>query len=250
MNHSHVMNNDAPTSVKLMAGLATVALSLGLLTACQTTHQVSEKPADFSGFLGDYSMLQKGTDGEANYVYIDKSATWSKYTKVYVKPVELWKSDDPGSPLNKLSPENQQLLVNLFMTATVDGLKKDFQIVNQPGPDTLVVRAAITSGKGSRPVLNLISSVMPIGLVISAGKQLITGTGSGVGVVYIEAEFTDGVTGQRVAAGVDARAGTKAWRTKFDGTWGDAKLAFDYWANRVDARLMLLKSGNFGTESL
>ena len=230
--------------------LLTIVLSIGLLSACKTTKQVDQTPKDFSGFLGNYSMLQKGNGEEVNYLYIDKSASFAKYTKIYIKPVELWKSDSPDSGLNKLSHDDQQLLVNFFNTALADNLKTNFQIVSQPGPDVLVVHAAITDGRGSKPVLNVISTILPVGLVISYAKQAITGTGTAVGVIYVEGDLTDGVSGQRVAAFVDARAGTKALRTKFNGTWGDAKLAFDWWAQRLDARLELLKKGNYSTETL
>jgi len=230
--------------------LLAIALSVGLLAACATTHHVNETPADFSGFLGNYSMLQKGSGGESSYLYIDKSIKFAKYTKVYIKPVELWKSDASTSKVNQMSPEDQQLLISYFHTSLNDNLKSEFQIADQPGPDVLVVHAALTEGRGSKPVMNLVSSVLPIGLVISYAKRAITGTGTSVGVVYIEAEFTDGGNGQRVAAVVDARAGTKAWRTKFGGTWGDAKLAFDWWSQRLAARLALLKRGDYSTDSL
>lgn len=245
-----MMKYHAADSAKWLKCLLTVALSIGTLSACKTTTQVDETSKSFSGFLGNYSMLQKGSGEEANYLYIDKSAKWAKYTKIYIKPVELWKSDAADSGLNKLSHEDQQLLVNYFHTELADNLKSDFQIVSQPGPDVLVVHAAITDGRGSKPVLNVISSILPIGLVISYAKQAITGTGTAVGVIYVEADLTDGVSGQRVAAVVDARAGTKALRTKFNGTWGDAKLAFDWWAQRLDARLELLKRGDYSAESL
>jgi hypothetical protein len=249
VNQSQVMVNRDRSSGKLLSGILTVALSIGWLTACKTTHQVGETPKSFSGFLGDYSMLQKGSSGEANFVYIDKSAKFANYTKLYIKPVELWKAD-ADSGLNKLSHDDQQMLVNYFHTELADNLKKAFQIVDQPGPDVLVVHAAITDGRGSKPVLNVISSILPIGLVISYAKQAITGTGTAVGVIYVEADFTDGVSGQRVGAVVDGRAGTKALRTKFNGTWGDAKLAFDWWAQRLAARLELLKRGDYSTDTL
>ncbi len=235
---------------KLLTCLLAAGLLAGGLTACRSTHQVSQNEKDFSGFLGDYSMLEKGKSGEANYLYIDKNADWKKYTKVYIKPVELWKSDEPDSPLGKMSPENQQLLVNYFHTALADSLEKDFQIVNQPGPDVLVAHCAVTEARKSKPVINLVSSVVPMGIVLSYGKRAITGTGTGVGMVMVEAEFTDGQTGQRVAAAVDARAGTKALRTKFNSTWGDVKLAFDWWAQRLTERLELLKKGDFSNDSL
>ena len=235
---------------KLLTGIIAAGLLLGGLTACRTTHQVGESEKDFSGFLGDYSQLKKGDGNEANYIYIDKSADWAKYTKIYIKNIDLWKSEDTNSPFGKMDAEKQQMLVNFAHTALAEALGKDFQIVDQAGPDTLVIHGAITEAKKCHVVLNLISTVYPAALVISYGKQLITGTGTGVGAVRIEADFTDGVTGQRVAAVVDERAGTKALRTKFDGTWGDYKLAMDWWSARLNERLELLKKGEFSDKSL
>jgi hypothetical protein len=234
---------------KLIAGIVLGGLLLGL-TACRTTKQVSETPKDFSGFLGDYSQLKKGDGNEANYLYIDQSADWAKYTKIYIKPVELWKSNDPDSSLGKLSKEDQQKLVSFFQTAMVTALQTNFTLVDQAGPDVLVVHGAITDAGKSWPVLDLITTVYPAALVISYGKQLITGTGAFVGEVRIEAELTDGATGQRLAAVVDERAGTKALRTKFEGSWGDLNLSLDWWAQRLDTRLELFKKGNFSDKSL
>ena len=72
----------------------------------------------------------------------------------------------------------------------------------------------------------------PWGSDLSLVKRVIFGTGLGVGQCQIEAEFTDGGTGQIVAEAMDRRAGTKALRTKFDGTFGDVKLCMDYWSTR------------------
>jgi Protein of unknown function (DUF3313) len=199
-----MMSHHSRSSGQLLKYLLTVVLSIGALAACKTTRQVDETSKNFSGFLGNYSMLQKGSGAEANYLYIDKSVKFAKYTKLYIKPVELWKSDAEAG-LNKLSHDDQQLLVNYFHTELADTLKSDFQIVSQPGPDVLVVHAAITDGRGSEPVMNVISTILPNGLIISYAKQAITGTGTAVGVIYIEADFTDGASGQRVAAVVDAR---------------------------------------------
>jgi Protein of unknown function (DUF3313) len=235
---------------KLLTGILTAALLIGGLTACRTTKQVTQSPDDFSGFLGDYSLLQKGDGNEANYIYINTDADWKKYTKVYIKNVELWKSDEPDSALGRLSPVNQQLLVNFMHTSLVDGLEKDFQIVDRPGPDTLTVSAAITEARKSRPVMNLVSSVVPMGIALSYTKQLITGSGTGVGLVMVEGEFTDSQNGQILCQVVDERAGTKALRTKFNSTWGDVKLAFDWWSQRLAIRAALFKQGDFSTDKL
>lgn len=44
------------------------------LTGCATTRQVREDQR--CGFVGDYSLLRQGVGTEANYVYIDRGASW------------------------------------------------------------------------------------------------------------------------------------------------------------------------------
>ena len=230
-----------------VAGVLLGALLLGL-TGCKTTRQMSSETQ--SGFLGDYSMLQPGEKGEANFIYINQGANWSKYTKVWIQPLELWAAQDPDTRFGKMSPEGQQMLLDSFYASMYEGLTNNFQIVDHGGPDVLVLHAALTEGRPSKPVVNLVSSVYLPLKVISFGKRLITGTDLGVGYAVAEAELKDGETGQRVCAVMDARAGTKALRSKFNSTWGDAKLAFDWWAQRLDKRLVLFKTGDFSTAGL
>ena len=236
---------------KSVTGIIAIGLLAVGLTGCNTTKQLSETKKDFSGFLGDdYSMLQKGGGGLVNYYYIDHEADWAKYTKVYIENVDLWKSDEPDSPLGKLSKEDQQKMVNFLHTALDDSLKKNFEMVDHAGPDTLVIHCAITEQRKCKPVINLISTVYPAALVMSYIKEAFTGTGTGVGKVSIEGKITDGQTGQILVLAVDERAGTKALRTKFNGTWGDMKLCDDWWANRLDLRLQLVKTGDYNTKDL
>ncbi len=225
--------------IKFLTGILAGGLLLGL-TACSTTHQVRGS-MDESGFLKDYSLMKPGTGDQAKMLYIKPDVNWAKYTKVYIEPVELWKGDDKDSPLGKLGTEDQQLLINYFHTALSNALSKDYTIVDQAGPDTLVLHGALTEAKKCRPVSNLVSSVVPMGMALSLVKRVIFGTGLGVGECQVEAEFTDGGTGQIVAEAMDRRAGTKALRTKFDGTFGDVKLCMDYWSTRCAFKLEKLR---------
>lgn len=235
-----INENCKKRGLQVLSGFLGIGLLLGI-AACATTRQV--RNTEPSGFLVDYSQMQKGKKGQADLVYFNPTANWSQYTKVYVEPVELWKSDDPDSPLGKLDHDTQQRLVDLLNTALVDQLQNDYEIVNQAGPDVLVIHAAITEARHSKPVVNLVSSVYLPLKVLSFGKQLITGTDIGVGKIQIEGEILDGGTNQRLAAAVDSRAGTKALRTKLQGPWGDAKLAFDWWATRLRTRLAEEREG-------
>jgi Protein of unknown function (DUF3313) len=248
--NSHIVLNPSGISCrwKMLAAILAANIAVAGITGCATTKEVSETSKDFSGFLGgeqEYAMLQKGEGTEVNFVWVDKNAPWSSYTNVCIMPIQLWASDDPNSPFKDMSLEDKSRLVSFFHTALAETIHNDFTIVKEPGAGTLVIHAAVTEARKSKPVLNLVSSVYPAALVISYGKQMITGTGTGVGEARIEAYFTDGGTGQRVAADVDARAGTKAWRTKFNGTWGDVKLCFDWWSGRFVTRFKMFQQGNF-----
>jgi len=223
---------------KLMSGLLMGGLLLGL-TACSTTHQT--RSVTESGFLKNYSRLTPGTGDEAKLRYIDPAVNWTLYTRVYIEPVTLWHSDDPKSKLGRLDQEDQQLLVNYFHTALSNSLSKDYRIVDHAGPGVLVVHAALTEAKKSRPVSNLVSSVVPMGMALSLVKRVIFGTGLGVGECQVEAELLDGQSGFMLAEAVDRRAGTKALRTKFDGSFGDVKLCLDYWSQRLAFKLEQLR---------
>ncbi len=225
--------------LKLLSGILAGGLLLGL-TACSTTHQVRGSVEE-SGFLKDYSLMKPGPSDGAKLVYFAPAVNWTLYTRVYIEPVELWHSEDPDSKLGKLDQEDQQLLVNYFHTALSNSLSKDYPIVDQAGPGVLVVHAAITEAKKSRPVADLVSSVVPFGIAASLVKRVIFGTGLGVGECQVEAELLDGQSGFMLAEAVDRRAGTKALRTKFDGSFGDVKLCMDYWSRRLAFKLEQLR---------
>ena len=80
-----------------------------------------------------------------------------------------------------------------------------------------------------------------MGLGLSFTKRIVFGTHTSVGLIQIEAELLDSQSGERLAAGIDRRAGTKAWRTKFSGRWVDVREAFDWWAHRLQTRLAELR---------
>jgi hypothetical protein len=239
--------NSPDRRLRQMITLTLLAGSLAVLTTgCQTTRQA--RSVEESGFLADYSQLQAGTGDQAKLLYIAPNVPWFKYTTVYIAPVQLWKSNDTNSPLGELSQQNQKLLVDSLYFALRDQLQQTYTVVDRPGPNTLIVRTAITMAKKSAPVRNLVSTVMPIGLGLSILKSIAVGKGIGVGEVQAEMELLDGATHQRLAAAVDRRVGTKALRSKFDGSWGDVERAFEFWAERLETRLIELRAGKVNIE--
>jgi hypothetical protein len=107
-------------------------------------------------------------------------------------------------------------------------------VVDQPRPGVLWVRAAITQVKPSKPVANTLSTVLPVGWVVSGATKAASGDNMGTGEAASEMEVLDSMTGERLAAAVDRRQGGKS---AFGGKWDDTKDAFDSWPKRFGQRL-------------
>lgn len=195
----------------------------------------STNRAEQRGFLGDYSQLQEGDKGEAKYYYINKDADFTQYTKIKFAPITAWRTDD--TKLKDLDEETVKRLQDTLFASLYDALSKDFEIVDEIGPDVMLVRVAITEAVGANQALNSVSTVVPIGLVASAGTQVATGSHAFVGKAAIEAEVLDSISGHRLLAAVDERAGSKG----FEGKWTQVDKAFDFWAERSRDRLERLK---------
>ena len=201
--------------------------------SCTSTYQVRNAPA--SGFLGDYSQLQPGGDGEPVLIY-RRAATGPGYAKLLIDPVMA--SAGPGSRLHKLSPEDRQVLLDYFHAALREQLGQDFALADSAGPDTLRLRVALTDARGSKILMDTLSTVVPVGLAISALQRVALGQTATSGRAAIEAEALDSRTGERLVALVDGRAGRKV-TGRFDKwkKWQDVRDACDYWSGQLRAEL-------------
>ena len=223
-----------------------ISVSMGLLAlvcavvACAATRgRRGEAPE--SGFLRDYSQLEHREGWPAQEIYLNPDAQWSRYDSIQLDSVTLWANEDTG----KLGAEDRQMLTDTLYTAFHDELEKYFEMSDQPGLDVIRVRAALTEAKGAKTPLRALTSIHPGTLLLGTVVGLSADTANSVGTATVEFEVLDSVTNDRLAAGVDQRAGTKVFafiaaRRTFT-TWGDVKAACNYWAER--AAIALLKNG-------
>ncbi len=211
-------------------------LCIVLLSSCAQTRQA--RSVEKTGFLGDYSMLREGGKGEALLVYHNPKVNWTSYSKMMVEPVTIWLGKD--SQLLDVSPEDRQRMANDLWSKLIEVLRKDYEIVHQPGPGTLRIQAAITEAEESSMVLDTVSSVIPQMRVMSEAKYLVTGTAGFVGKASAEAKITDSQTGELLLAGVDRRAGSKNVRGALN-SWNDVEEVHTYWAYQVGYRLCELR---------
>jgi len=236
------MKNRAPIAIArglmLSAGLSTL-----ILGGCSTTQQMqpdiisksqgAQNPVpQFSGFLGDYSLLSPGGEGQALYRYVAPDVNWSQYNSVMIDPVTFWAGQD-----SKVSPDEQQKLCSYFYNKLRESMVKYFQVVDQPGPGVMRLQVAITDAGAAVPVLRTASVVIPQMRVVSRLKEMATGSFSFVGSARGEMKLTDAATGAILAEGMDQQMGGNALKTAATWQWQDAQRAFDHWSDLMATRL-------------
>jgi hypothetical protein len=215
--------------------VAKILLTLVLLTmtACASTQQAHTVAT--SGFLDDYSILQKGGgDHEALQRYVNPIADWKSYTKVMIDPVQLWVGR--GSSLRDLPPDERIRLTSLLFGKIRDALLAHYRIVREPGPHVMRISVALTEATTSNTVLDTVSSILPTGYIFSGTKSLATGTGTFMGAASVEAKITDAELGTLLAAAVDRRGGAKGL-SGVTSEWSDVEDSFQFWASVLRYRL-------------
>ena len=169
-----------------------------------------------TGFLSDYSKLERHSDVSYRYV----GPKMGSYSKFIVDPVKT--HFHTGSKANELSEQELTDLRSYMHTAVVNAISDGYPIAYRPGPGVARMRMAITDLKKSKVIQN-----------IWPGSKL---AGTGLGGASIEIEVIDSQTGEQLAAALESQLGE---RFSLEGlsTWGDAKAVMDDWAKRIRQRL-------------
>ena len=213
-----------------------------VLAACSVTKEqplADVQKAPRSGFLSDYSLLRPGKEGQAALRYINPKANWSSYTSIYVTPVEFI-----GDAKSQADPQQEQILCSYYYDALRKQLATVLPIANRPGPNVMVIRAALTNVTTATPGLRTVSVVIPQDRLLNAAQSLATDSYAFVGSAQSEGEITDGGTGMVLAQAVDGREGGMSIKNADVWEWGDAEHAMDYWAQLAATRLKEFRSGS------
>jgi hypothetical protein len=185
-----------------------------------------------TGFLGDYGQLKPGGDDRAALIYVNPDVDFKPYTKLMFERVSVFLS--PTMESREIDPTILKELTDFYQNALLEAVKDGYEVVDQPGPDVLWVRVAITDVVPSNPTSNTLSSIIPVGMVVAGATKAVSDANLGTGEAATEMEILDSMTKERLAAAVDRRQGGKM---AFRGKWVDTKQAFEYWAKRFRERL-------------
>jgi hypothetical protein len=179
-------------------------------------------PQQKTGFLSDYSKLSPSPykDAEGAMAYMNPKNPLKNYDKFILSPVQIRLSQkgkergiDEGKLRELAAYFDQQLRAELG--------KSDYSIVNQPGPETLVLKAALTDINPAAPLANIHPAMIA--------------TGVGLGGASMEVEIQDALTGEVAAAVIDTQKGGRG----FDGLtkYGNAKDVIEKWCKRLVIRM-------------
>jgi len=223
---------------KLFGALLLYGLSAGSARA-------DDKP-EFSGFLGDYSQLQSRPDSQLIYNYAYENlklfSASAKYDKFLIDAVTVFPSKD--ADFKGINANDLALLEKYFRDALVKALTENngYQVVEEPSPGVVRIRAAFTDLVPVNPVMNTTTTILPQARLLSGAISLTTGSNLFVGQIGMEAEFLDAQTNERLAAWASKQAGKKYvpfTDQKFEptSTWGQVEQGMDYWAKKLRARV-------------
>ncbi|SIO11792.1 DUF3313 domain-containing protein [Halodesulfovibrio marinisediminis] len=215
-----------------MKKMFVILIAVFMLAGCS-----SRQPS--SGFLGEqtkYAELQEDPT-------LENAKVWRKpgvgrivdnYDAVIVAPVELWLPQETIENSN-ISLEELQMLAQFFHDALVRELSKVTKVVDKPGPRVLRIELAITYVKETDKVMNAITSVVPVGVVVSYTSRAVTGKHTNVGEIAIEAIGRDSMSGEVVGMYSDVKSGGKYSSANYE-RLGQAKSAIDEWAETMRKR--------------
>lgn len=200
---------------KRWVGMFTVvALGLMALTGCATA------PVR-SGYLGNYEGFMPDPKDKSLLWWEKADFDWRHYRQILLDPVRIRIAPKLE---RQFTSEELNALTEYFEKTVHDALGQKYPVVNEPGPDVLRIRAAITDIDPSNPALNLLTTAVVFVPVDMGGASL-------------EAEFLDSVTGERLAAMVDRKTGTPIQLAGGFKRLGHAKAAFETWAEELKIAL-------------
>jgi len=165
----------------------------------------------YSGFMSDYTQLEKVTDGSADYRYIAPGAEdrMAQYDAVMIDQPEIFIAND--SPYRGVKPKQLDALADALRAAIAGALSEDLYVVDIPGENVLFLSVAATNLKLTKKKKGILGYT-PVGLVTGAVKGAATtniAKKANLQDLVIEVEVFDSVTNERLFAIIDSRGGGK-----------------------------------------
>jgi hypothetical protein len=188
-----------------------------------------------SDFLSDYSQLKRSSDKHMDYTYLAEGAPgkMAKYSAVMIDQPEIFVA--ANSKYKGMKPDDMKALADAFRAAMAASLSTTYMIVDQPGPNVLYVRFAISNVQLKKKKKGLFAYT-PIGLVRTAVKSAVTTDFTkkiDLKGLTLEMEILDSSSEEQLAALLETRSGEK----DEPASWAELEALINVYSQRVGCRL-------------
>lgn len=189
-----------------------------------------------SDFLSSYSQLTRSADEQRmDYSYVAPGAPdrMANYSAVMIDQPEIFVA--PDSQYKGMKPDDMKQLADAFRSAMAASLSTTYMIVDQPGPNVLYVRFAISNVQLKKHKKGLFSYT-PIGLVAGAAKSAMTSDfvkKVDLKGLTMEVEILDSSSEEQLAALLETPSGKKDEPV----SWEELEALITVYSQRVGCRL-------------
>jgi hypothetical protein len=187
------------------------AYSLAFFLTITTFGSAIAQDIHSSDFLSDYSQLRESSDARMDKTYLAKVAPGeiAKYSAVMIDQPEIFVA--ANSKYKGMKPDDMKQLADAFRAAMAESLSTTYMIVDQPGPNVLYVRFAISNVQLKKHKKGLLGYT-PVGLVAGAAKSAMTSDVTkkiDLKGLTMEMEVLDSSSEEQLAALLETPSGKK-----------------------------------------
>ena len=159
----------------------------------------------YSGFMSDYSQLEKVEDGSVDYRYVVEGGIdrMEKYNAIMIDQPEIFIAND--SPYRGIKPKHLDALAESVRAGLSAGFQDHVYVVNSPGENVLYLTVAVTNlklNKRKKSPLSYVPVALVVGSVAGAASSDIAKKANFDSMVF-ELEAFDSVSGERIVAIID-----------------------------------------------
>lgn len=195
-----------------------------------------DQPINFSGFLGYYTGFRPSPNEDGSWLYEKPGLNLSPYKRVMVDPLVIWNNPHPQKGgINDVDAWKLQLT---FRDRVIKALGKDYPVVDQPGPNVLRVRAAVTNVAEEKAKSKSKSQLLAAtDDLLRRSTETLFSTNILEGKASLEAELLNAQTGERLLGYIENRESSRNYVSDDRHNLGPIVEIFDYWAQKLRQRL-------------
>lgn len=231
---------------KTFKGLIVFGTLLILSTPGCTTTQ--PEPFQVKNTVTKDSNLQEVVNAHVFVAYLDPSVDFSRYKKILVRPLNFDKLkidpnyDTPRDAPYELNEKDRKKIDEIFQKMMVEYLqeKGDFEVVENPGPDVLMLSVFIMKISPNAPKDDFKSRG------IGSGVEIYT---DGAGSITIAAGLHDSISVKPVAEIADAKNSSYMMgNNNRVSNIQDVSLMFGQWGQQLNKALINLQMNKVGVK--